>query len=261
VNFIKLHKSFVIHHGDPNSLCLTNTHHYQLCCFGFVVAQSKHPNRLRKDSLKEIREWLSQRSILVPTISVFLLPILTAYLTLNPAPENLKLVLPLITFIAGQSLGKYDKQKEIRNKQLEILLILRRKFSVARKKISSNKGILQLELTSIDSEERGFIEKRLHFLDAVGEEFSRLDTFLDLTKDGLLSVDDLLNFQEIVALIEEFNELVEDRREYRMKCRELTTSSADQYFCLLKHTDEELLKLANSFEQKVDAVSKIDVGL
>jgi hypothetical protein len=143
-----------------------------------------------KDLLKESGEWLSQRSILVPTLSVFLLPILTAYITLNSVPEILKIFLPLITFIAGQSLGKYEKQNEIRNRQLEVLLILRRKFSIARKKISLNNGVLQLELASIDSEDRGFIERRLQFLDAIGDEFSRLDTFLTLTKDGILSIDD-----------------------------------------------------------------------
>jgi hypothetical protein len=215
----------------------------------------------KKDLLKVIGEWLSRRSILVPTLAVFFLPMFTAYLTLNSVPDILKIILPLITFVAGQFLGRYEKQNEIMNKQVEILLVLRRKFSIARKKISLNKTILQLELDSINSEDKGFIERRLQSLDIITEDFSRLDTFLTLTKDNLLSKYDLLNFRKISILIDEFNELIEDRRDYRVKCRELTTKSVDQYFHLLEYTDKELLKLAASFEQLIDEVSKIEIKL
>jgi hypothetical protein len=215
----------------------------------------------KKDLLEDIREWLSTRSILIPTLAVFFLPMLTAYLTLNSIPDIIKLILPLITFVAGQFLGRYEKRNEIRNKQLEALIILKRKFSISREKISLNKVVFQQELDSINHEDRGFIERRLQFLDKITEDFARLDTFLTLTEDDLLRIDDILNFQKISTLIDEFNELIEDRRDYRVKCRELTTNSVDQYFNLLAYTDKELLKLAKSLEDLIDETSKIEIKL
>lgn len=215
----------------------------------------------KKDLLQEIREWLSTRSILVPTLAVFFLPMLAVYLTLNSIPDILKFILPLITFITGQFLGRYEKQNEIKNKQVEILLILKRKSSIVREKIFLNEAILQHELDSINDKDRSFIDRRLQFLDKIIEDFARLDTFLTLTKDNLLKIDDLLNFKKMSTLIDEFNELIEDRRDYRVKCRELTTKSADQYFDLLARTDKELLKVIKSLEDLIDEISKIEIKL
>lgn len=213
----------------------------------------------KKDLLKVGREWLSTRSILVPVLAVFFLPMITAYLTLNPVPEILKLILPLLTFMTGQSLGRYEKQNEFKNKQIEVLLIIRRKFSIAREKISLNKRILELELDSINNKDKGFIERRLKVLDGVTEEFLKLDTFLTLTNENLLNINDLFNLRKLSIIIDEFNELAEERTDYREKCRESTSNSVNQYYCLLENTDNELLKLAKSFEQLLDQVSEVDV--
>ena len=211
-----------------------------------------------KNLLKEGIDWLSKRSILAPTFSVFLLPVATAYLVLNPVPEIFKLILPLLTFIAGQVLGRYEKQNELKNKQIEILKVLRRKFSIAREKISLNKVILELELNLLNSDNNGFTEKRLQFLDKITEDFSKLDVFLTLTNENLLNINDIFNLQKASILIDEYNEFVEDRRDYRIKCRELTNNS-DQYFRLLKYTDMELLKSSESFEKLIDEISKIEI--
>lgn len=211
------------------------------------------------DLLKEIKEWLGKRSILIPTLAMFILPIFTAYLTLNPISDIAKLSLPLITFVLGQYLGKKEKQNEIKNNQVEIFLILKRKFSIVHEKICQNKYIIEHELDIINSEERGFVERRMQSLDKITEDFSRLDSFFVLSKERLLSINDIFNLRKMSIIIDEFNELIEDRRDYKVKCRELTGNLADQYFDLLKYTDKELIKLAECFEKLIDKVPEIEM--
>lgn len=214
-----------------------------------------------KNLSQEIKEWISTRSILVPTFTVFLLPILTAYLTLNSIPDILKFILPIVTLVMGQFLGRYEKQNEIKQKQVEILLVLKRKLSIVREKLSLNKVIFQQELELISDVKRSFVESRLTTLDKITEDFTRLDIWLNLTRENLLKIDDLLKFYEINTLIDRFNELIEDRRDYRVRCKELTTNAADQYFDLLAHTDKELLKVSQSIEDLIAEVSKIKIAL
>jgi len=214
----------------------------------------------QKDLLKEGLKWLGKRPILFPTFMVFLIPVTTAYLTLHQIPEFLKLVLPLLTFIAGQFLGRYEKQSEIKNKQIEILLILKRKLSITREKFYLNKSLLRLELDLINSSNRGFIERRLQFIDRINEDFTRLDTFLMLTSENVIAVDDILKIRKLSSLIDEFNELIEERKDYRLKCRELASNSVDHYFSLLEFTDRELLRLIESFEQDMHEISKLELS-
>lgn len=214
-----------------------------------------------KDLLKESAEWLSKRPILIPTLTVFVLPTITAYLTLNRVPEILRFALPLLTFIAGQFFSNYERQNEARKRQIENLQMLKRKLSIARQKVYSNKTKLQIELDSFNSEGEGFIDVGLQFIDKITEEFSRLDTFSTLINEGLMTMPDLYDIWRMAILIDEFNEFIEDRRDYRTRLIGLTDNSANQYSRLLEQTDKELLKIVESFEQLMDKVSEIQINL
>ena len=212
-----------------------------------------------KDFLEEGIKWLNERPILLPTVTVFVLPTFTAYLTLNQIPDIIKFALPLITFIIGQFIGKYDKQNDIKNRQVEILSELKRKLSISSEKIETNKFILQIELDGIESPRRGFVEERLQAVEKITEDFSKFDTFLKLTNDKILTIDDLFTLREMTLLIDRFNELIEERREYISKCRELTHNPVDLYFDLLKSTDKELLKNIDCFDKIMNKISKIEI--
>ncbi|MDF0556517.1 hypothetical protein [Kamptonema sp. UHCC 0994] len=213
-----------------------------------------------KDFLKEGIKWIGNRPILVPTFAVFFLPIFIAYLTLNQIPDILKFILPLITFIAGQFIGKYEKQIEIKDNQKESLSKLKRSLSRTREKISLTKKIVQLELDSINSQDRGIFEERLQSIDEITEDFLRLDSS-KLIDDKLLTIDEVYNLREISLLIDRFNELIEERREYISKCRESNSNLTDTYFDLLKGTDKEILKNAGLIEKVMDKISKTEIKL
>ena len=209
------------------------------------------------DFLKEGGKWLSNRPILIPTIVVFCLPTFVAYLTLNQIPDILKFILPLVTFIVGQFIGKYDKQNEIKTKQAEILSTLKRKLSIIRKKIDLNKFILEKEVDLLESPNKTYYETRLQLVDQVIEDFSKFDTSLMWTNDKM----DLVKLHETVVIIDEFNELINERREYILKCREINIKSDNLYFDLLESTDRELIKRAKSFEVLMNEVSKIHIKI
>lgn len=214
-----------------------------------------------KDFIKEGIKWIDNRPILVPTFAVFFVPIFIANLTLNQIPDILKFILPLITFIAGQLIGKYEDQSKIKDRQKEMLSELKRSLSRTREKISLTKTIVQLELDSINSQDRGFVEHRLQFIDKITEYFLRLDPSLKLLYDKLLTIDEVYNLREISLLIDRFNELIEDRREYISKCRELNSNPTDTYFYLLEGTDKELLKKAELIEKVIDKISQTEIKL
>lgn len=208
-----------------------------------------------KNLSEKIQIWLSKRSILIPTLAVFIFPILTIYFVINPIPDILKLLLPVITFVVGQFLGKQEKQKEIERKREQAILGIKRKFSLAQQKISSSKIILYKELASLGRGQNNFMEERLQFLDGITDDFVKLSIFLDLAENRNQELENHLILRKIDSLIDEFNELVEERIDHRNKCRELATTSADQYFKLLEFTDEKLLKVSMNLESSMDLIS------
>lgn len=208
-----------------------------------------------QDLSEKTQAWLNKRSILMPTLAVFIFPILMIYFVINPIPDILKLLFPVITFAVGQFLGKREKQEEIERRRSQAILEIKRKFSLAQQKISSSKTTLHKELASLSRGDNNFMEERLQFLDGITDDFVKLSIFLDLAEDRNQEIENHFILRKIDSLIDEFNELVEERIDHRNKCRELVTTSADQYFKLLEFTDEKLLKVSIKLEDSMDLVS------
>lgn len=207
------------------------------------------------DLLRESKKWLDKKPILIPTFFVFFIPAIFSYLALNPIPENLRSTLPVLTFVIGQFIGRSEKVSDFKNKQIEVFNTLKRKLSVVREKLSLSAVILKNELEA----DNGFMEDRLQLIQQFSDDFSKLDIFLSLTNESFFDIEDLFKVRRLSILADQLNELIESRRIYIEKCRELTNNSIEQYFQLLKNTDAELLKKIESFEEVIDDLSKIKI--
>ena len=191
-------------------------------------------------------EWFTDKPIIIPSLLTLASPFILGFLIFynKPLPEIVKSVLPVATFILGQTLTKLDKKQELRKSQKFALVSLKDKLKNNLDKIKYNTSALSKGIN------QGFLIKTpLEKLDRIYEESIKLNYFSQNLKTPFLTEDSLTKIRIQDLKIDRINELINHRYQLVLTVNnQLQSDENDVNFDSLEFCESQILKTLKELE-------------